>query len=122
MVFYETFVYLSKRMNGSEIQQLLRQQEALIEKHHGSLLAIRDLGWRKAAFRICKPRQGIFWFGRLYYYSFGAHPAVVPEMAQALESTSGVLRHATMKMKYKHNLLIYNPAPPQLAESESGFQ
>ncbi|KEP60590.1 UNVERIFIED_CONTAM: mitochondrial ribosomal protein s6-2, putative [Hammondia hammondi] len=108
MVFYETFVLFSKRVQRADIRQLLKQQEALITKHHGSMLAVRDLGWRKTAFRVIKPRQGIFWFGRLFYFSFGANPAAITEMSQSLQSTNGVLRHATVRMKKRHNLMTYN--------------
>ncbi|PFH34804.1 putative ribosomal protein s6-2 [Besnoitia besnoiti] len=108
MVFYETFVLLSKRMQRADIRQVLKQQQTLIEKHSGSMLAVRDLGWRKTAFRIIKPRQGIFWFGRLFYFSFGTNPAAIVEMSQALQSTNGVLRHTTTRMKKRHNLMTYN--------------
>ncbi|CDJ45595.1 hypothetical protein, conserved [Eimeria tenella] len=99
---------LSRRVGRAELLHLLQQQQQIIEKHYGSLLEVRDLGFRETAFRIKKPRESPAYFGRLIAVAFGAKPTAVPEIDAALQATGGVLRHTTQKLRYRSNFLTYN--------------
>ncbi|XP_026194036.1 uncharacterized protein LOC113147493 [Cyclospora cayetanensis] len=127
MVFYELHILLSRRVGRAELQQLLQQQQQIIAKHHGSLLEVRDLGFRETAFRIKKARESPAYFGRVVAIAFGAKPTAVAELDAALQATGGVLRHTTQKLRYRSNFLTYNcykhrpelPArQPTMAEKE----
>lgn len=99
MVFYETYLMFSKRMSREDIRLLLHQASDTIQAHNGIMFKIRDLGWRKSAIRVDKPRVGVFHYGRWFYVAFGADPQTPKNLFQLYNSNSGVLRCRMNKIK-----------------------
>ncbi|KAF8820467.1 putative mitochondrial ribosomal protein s6-2 [Cardiosporidium cionae] len=120
MVFYESYVYLSKRMTRTDMISLFNECHSIISKTNGSLLSIKDLGWRQASYRVDKPRVGVFWFGRMFCVAFGSNPVCVKEITELYNTNTGVLRHVTMKLKPRHTIMIYNPNTANRTEMNVG--
>ncbi|KAF8820271.1 putative mitochondrial ribosomal protein s6-2 [Cardiosporidium cionae] len=120
MVFYESYVYLSKRMTQTDMISLFNECYSIISKNNGSLLSIKDLGWRQASYRVDKPRVGVFWFGHMFCVTFGSNPVSVKEITELYNTNTGVLRHVTMKLKPRHNILIYNANTANRTEMKIG--
>uniref|UniRef100_A0A3B0NGT8 Ribosomal protein S6, putative n=1 Tax=Theileria annulata TaxID=5874 RepID=A0A3B0NGT8_THEAN len=100
MVLYESFLLFSKLANREEISTIVSHISKLANTYHGLVLNTQDLG-----LRINKPRVGVFWYGRYYYVAFAANPKIVPNLHKLYNSNSNILRHTTMRMLYRTNLM-----------------
>eukprot|EP00922_Rhytidocystis_sp_ex-Travisia-forbesii_P047605 GHVS01070927.1.p1 GENE.GHVS01070927.1~~GHVS01070927.1.p1 ORF type:complete len:108 (+),score=16.60 GHVS01070927.1:227-550(+) len=106
MVFYEYTLIVSKHLSSSDVLQLFQDSSRVVFRHSGSVLKVEDFGWRELAFRVCKPRVGTYWHGRLFSFTFGANPTAVRELRALYDKHNGVLRHLPFKLKYKNSLLL----------------
>ncbi|CEL98547.1 unnamed protein product [Vitrella brassicaformis CCMP3155] len=104
MVFYESYLMLSKRLGDEEIRALFRDLAKIIHANDGVLFRLKDLGWRKTCFRVDKPRVGFNWYGRFFYTAFSASPKVVSQVRDYYRTHAGVLRKNIFKM---HNRNMY---------------
>uniref|UniRef100_A0A0G4I6X9 Ribosomal protein S6 n=1 Tax=Chromera velia CCMP2878 TaxID=1169474 RepID=A0A0G4I6X9_9ALVE len=103
MVFYETFVVFSQKTATEGFRKVLHEMVKAVGRHQGTVLRVKDLGWRKLSFRVDKP-TGCYHFGRFFYMSFGASPGAPHEMSKLLQSQPAVLREVTMKLLPKRHL------------------
>ncbi|CCF73762.1 mitochondrial ribosomal protein S6-2 precursor, putative [Babesia microti strain RI] len=104
-MLYETYLIFSKRADPVDISNTLVNLAQIATANSGLVIRTQDLGTRYTAFKISKPNVGTFWYGRFYYIATAAHPTFVAEINRLLNSNANILRHITLKMKYKTNLL-----------------
>ncbi|BAM42059.1 uncharacterized protein TOT_040000435 [Theileria orientalis strain Shintoku] len=115
MVFYESYLLFSKVANPDEIGSVLSHIAKLANTYHGVLLRTQDLGIRYTSHRVNKARVGVFWYGRYFYVALAANPKIVPNLHKLYNSNSSILRHTTIRMLYRTNLMtspyshLYDP-------------
>ncbi|KAK1442534.1 hypothetical protein BgAZ_300520 [Babesia gibsoni] len=105
MVFYESYLLLSRHITVEEINSLVSHIAKLASSHHGLVLRTQDLGLRYTSHRVQKPRVGLFWYGKYYYIAIAANPKVVPGLHKLYNSHEHILRHMTQRMLYRTNLI-----------------
>eukprot|EP00386_Alphamonas_edax_P004707 GDKI01014829.1.p1 GENE.GDKI01014829.1~~GDKI01014829.1.p1 ORF type:complete len:107 (-),score=11.73 GDKI01014829.1:165-485(-) len=101
MVFYEQYIMLSRKMTKDDMKKLFLETSRMVQAHNGYVFRIRDLGWRKAAYRVNKPRVGRFHYGRYFYLAYGAHPEATFQLGNMYRTTPQILRWNTFRMEPK---------------------
>ncbi|AFZ81387.1 hypothetical protein BEWA_007960 [Theileria equi strain WA] len=105
MVFYESYLLISKRANPEEIASIVTNISKLATSHHGLILRTQDLGFRYTSHRVTKSRVGLFWYGRYFYVAIAANPRIIPNLHKLYNSNASILRHNTQRMLYRTNLI-----------------
>ncbi|KYN96226.1 putative mitochondrial ribosomal protein S6-2 precursor [Plasmodium gaboni] len=106
MVLYESYISLNKHIKKDDVRNLMKNFNYIINKHNGNVISINDLGWRKFAFCIKKPKVGTFHFGRFYCITFYSNSQSIKDLNEFFHSNTYVLRFLNMKMKYRSNFLV----------------
>lgn len=106
MVLYESYVALNRHITKEDVKNLMKNFHFILKKHNGNILSINDLGWRKFAFVVKKPKVGSFYFGRFYCISFYSNSKSIKELNEFYRSNTYVLRFVNLKMKYRSNFLV----------------
>lgn len=89
---YETVIVLRPSLNEEDIQKILSQAEATVDRH-GEVVCVDHWGKRKLAYEIEKERRGYYVLMR-----FRAVPKAVEELEHFLRYEEQVLRYMTTRL------------------------
>ncbi|SBT78305.1 mitochondrial ribosomal protein S6-2 precursor, putative [Plasmodium ovale] len=106
MVLYESYIALNKHIKKDDVKNLMKNFHFIVNKYNGNIISINDLGWRKFAFCIKKPKVGTFHFGRFYCITFYSNSKSIKDLNEFFHSNTFILRFLNVKMKYRSNFLI----------------
>lgn len=86
---------------------------SIVNRQHGVVLGIQDLGWRRMSQKARRRPQGCFWYGRWMTIVYGAHPNVVQDINNSMAKSILVLRFTTEKIcKNRQSLFLARMGGP----------
>ncbi|SCM04802.1 Ribosomal protein S6, putative [Plasmodium chabaudi chabaudi] len=88
MVLYESYIALNKHIKKDDVKNLMKIFHFIVNKYNGNIISINDLGWRKFAFCIKKPKVGTFYFGRFYCITFYSNSKNIRDLNELFHSTN----------------------------------
>ncbi|MEE4241619.1 MAG: 30S ribosomal protein S6 [Desulfopila sp.] len=89
---YETIFILRPSVNEDEINTIVENSSAIIEKDNGKIIDLDRWGMRKLAYPIKKEFQGFYIF-----LDYSGIPEAVAEMERKFRIDDAVLRYMTVK-------------------------
>ncbi|EAA19061.1 ribosomal protein S6 [Plasmodium yoelii 17X] len=110
MVLYESYIALNKHIKKDDVKNLMKNFHFIVNKYNGNIISINDLGWRKFAFCIKKPKVGTFYFGRFYCITFYSNSKSIKDLNELFHKANFVINLSQMLMvkivkKMKLNLI-----------------
>ncbi|CAD2100762.1 mitochondrial ribosomal protein S6-2 precursor, putative [Plasmodium vinckei brucechwatti] len=98
MILYEYYIALNKHIKKDDVKNLMKNFHFIVNKYNGNIISINDLGWRKFAFCIKKPKVGTFYFGRFYCITFYSNSKSIRDLNELFHSANFTINLSQMPM------------------------